>query len=340
MTFHAVTDDLLRAGVKRVTERQPMAKYTSWRIGGPADYLCVVEEEEQLRAAVEVAKQHSIPWLVLGGGNNVLVADDGIDGIVILNRLRGIAIERPANGSDGPIVACGAGVFFARVAQYTAQRGYTGMEWGIAIPGTVGGGVVNNAGAHWSDVSRSLVSVDILDEDGREQRVTPARLAYQYRESALKTSHTTQTLMVVTACRFRVEPGNAQESTRRVEELRLHRMRTQPVKEASGGSTFKNPPSRHAGALVDQAGLKGHRSGGAQIAPLHANFILNTGDATASDVFDLIRLARSTVRNRFGITLEPEIQFVGRWQPEMLAAITGEEVADVTPDDSSTAGEL
>lgn len=309
---------LTGAGLKRVAAGQPMARYTSWRIGGPAEYFGIAEVPGQVRAAVRVARENRIPWLILGGGNNVLVADEGIEGLVILNRLRGIAIERDTDDAGSASLACGAGVFFAKAAQYTAQRGYTGMEWGIAIPGTVGGGVVNNAGAHWSDVSRALASADVLDAEGRQERLTPDDLAYRYRQSALKTPHATESRLAVIACRFHLAPDSPEAVVRRVEELRLHRLRTQPVKEASAGSTFKNPPGDHAGALIDRAGLKGHRIGGAQIAPLHANFILNVGNATAADVLALIRLARDEVRARFGVTLEPEVQFVGRWAAEAI----------------------
>jgi UDP-N-acetylmuramate dehydrogenase len=310
-----------------------MSKHTSWRIGGAADYFCVVEDVAQLEGAVQVATAFSLPWLVLGGGNNVLISDRGVEGLVILNRLRGLAIDVAATarstaghavGARRAELACGAGVFFARAAQYSARQGYTGMEWGIAIPGTVGGGVVNNAGAHWSDVSRALVSVEVVGQEGERARLTPADLAYRYRQSTLKSSCVTQSRLVVTGCRFGLEADTPEVALARVAELRRHRLRTQPVKEASAGSTFKNPPGEHAGALIDRAGLKGHQVGGAQIALLHANFILNTGRAQACDVVSLIRLVQSAVQARFGIRLEPEIQFVGRWESDELQAILGE----------------
>ncbi|HZU12557.1 MAG TPA: UDP-N-acetylmuramate dehydrogenase [Chloroflexota bacterium] len=311
-----VTEELRAAGLRRVAEAEPMSRHTSWRIGGPADYFAVAETEQELLAAARIAREHRLPWLVLGGGNNVLVADAGIEGLVILNRLRHISVE-----PDVPQLVCGAGVFFARAAQFSARAGYTGMEWGIAIPGTVGGGVVNNAGAHWSDVGRSLLSADIVDADGKLGRVAPEDLAYRYRQSTLKTPHTAQTHLMVTSARFRIEPDEAAAALARVEDLRRHRLATQPVKEASAGSTFKNPPGDHAGALIDRVGLKGTRLGGACISPLHANFILNEGTATAADVYALIKLARERVAAVTGVTLEPEVQFVGRWTREDLAAV-------------------
>jgi UDP-N-acetylmuramate dehydrogenase len=280
-----------------------------------------VEDVEQLQGAVAAARAHGLPWVVLGGGNNVLVSDAGVEGLVILNRLRGAAIEVRDGEAE---LACGAGVFFARAAQFTARRGFTGLEWGIAIPGTVGGGVVNNAGAHWSDVSRALVSAHVMDHEGGGERLSPESLAYRYRQSALKSSHLTQTRVVVIGCRFRLRPDDPQAALARVEELRQHRLRTQPVKEASAGSTFTNPPEHHAGALIDRAGLKGARVGGAQVSTLHANFILNTGGARAADVVTLIRRAQEEVLRRFGVRLEPEVQFVGRWPREVLQAMLGE----------------
>jgi UDP-N-acetylmuramate dehydrogenase len=325
MTVDDVVEYLRVHGLSRATAAEPMSRHTSWRIGGPADYLCVAEDLDQLLAAVRTAVRFEIPWLVLGGGNNVLVSDRGIEGLVILNRLRGIAIEESSDEGDGRHqLACGAGVFFAKAAQYTAKRGFTGMEWGIAIPGTVGGGVVNNAGAHSSDVAAALVDADVLDAAGESRRVSPADLQYHYRRSLLKTPHALQSRLVVTSCRFRIYPGDAAEALNKVEELRQHRRRTQPVKEASAGSTFTNPPGDFAGRLVEATGLKGHRIGGAQISPLHANFILNSGGAVAADVLALIRLARDTVFRQYGMDLQPEVQFVGRWRPEELEPVFGD----------------
>lgn len=314
-------DALREAGIRRAEANEPMTRHTSWRIGGGADYLCVAEDESQLLAAIAAARERKVPWLVLGGGNNILVSDDGIEGLVILNRLRGTRVE---DENQRPVLRCGAGVFFARAAQYSAQRGYSGMEWGIAVPGTVGGGVVNNAGAHSSDVSRSLISATIVDPVGASEIVAAADLAYRYRQSALKTPYTAQSQLVVTSCTFRLQPEAPAAALARIEELRRHRLRTQPVKEASAGSTFKNPDNGHAGALVDSVGLKGHRIGQAQISPLHANFILNLGGASAHDVVALIELARDRVLAECGIRLEPEVQFVGRWPRDVLQRVLGD----------------
>ncbi len=319
-TRDLILEEIHATGVKRAGAQQDMSRYTSWRVGGPAEYLCTVEEPEQLLKSIQVARRHNLPWLVLGGGNNILVSDQGIAGLVMLNRLRGLHLEHDAGS---PIVSCGAGIFFAKAAHYTASRGFSGMEWGIAIPGTVGAGVVNNAGAHESEVSRSLVSAEVVDSIGTLHTVLPADLEYHYRQSALKTPHTTQTSLAVTRCRFRLEPADPVAALGRVDELRQHRLRTQPVKEASAGSTFINPPDQFAGALIEQVGLKGYRLGGAQISPLHANFILNVDRATADDIIALIRLARDRVRSQRGIDLIPEVQFVGRWRHDVLCTVLG-----------------
>lgn len=319
-TQDTFADSLQAAGIRRVQVAEQMSRHTSWRIGGPAEYLCVVEDEAQLRNAVEVAVRFEKPWLVLGGGNNILVSDEGIEGLVILNRLRGIAIEQREGGAE---LLCGSGVFFAKAAQFSARQGFSGMEWGIAVPGTVGGGVVNNAGAHDSDVGRQLVSAMVIDAGGRGECLSATDLAYRYRQSALKRPHTTQTRLVVTSCRFRLTPDDASAALSRIEALRAHRLRTQPVKESTAGSTFKNPPGHHAGGLIDRAGLKGHRAGDAQISLLHANFIVNLGSASAADAIALIHLAQSRVRELFGVDLEPEVQFVGRWSEDLLRTVLG-----------------
>ncbi|GAC1400163.1 MAG: UDP-N-acetylmuramate dehydrogenase [Chloroflexota bacterium] len=327
MIHDEVLNALTAAGAQRVAANELMSKYTSWRIGGPADYFCVAETDTQLRHAVEVANAHSLPWLVLGGGNNVLVSDLGIDGLVILNRLRGISIRTQDEENNGAILDCGAGVFFAKAAQYSAKHGYTGMEWGISIPGTVGGGVVNNSGAHWSDVGRALESADVMDASGKSERLDSGGLAYRYRHSFLKTAVSTQTQLAVIRCRFKISADSPERALGRVEEMRAHRLRTQPVREASAGSTFTNPPGEHAGALIDRCGLKGYRLGDAQISPLHANFILNVGRATASEVIQLIGLAQTMVVSQFGFRLNPEVQFVGRWEESLLRKVLSVEPA-------------
>jgi UDP-N-acetylmuramate dehydrogenase len=315
--------ELRAAGLKRVRANEPMARHTSWRVGGPADYFVIAESREALRSAISIARHHDIPWLVLGGGSNILVADAGIEGLVILNRLKGMMIED--NPDSAPVLQADAGVFFARAALFTAKRGYSGLEWGIAIPGTVGAGVVNNAGAHQGDVARTLIAAEAIDADSNTIMLTPTDLGYRYRESILKVAiihpRTTSHHLVVTRCWFRIMHSSPEVALGRINELIRLRSETQPITQPSAGSTFKNPPEGPAGAYIERAGLKGLRIGGAEFSTRHANFIVNLGHASAADIAQLIRRAQEEVFRQFGVHLEPEIQFVGRW-PEMCASET------------------
>ncbi|HZT95755.1 MAG TPA: UDP-N-acetylmuramate dehydrogenase [Chloroflexota bacterium] len=313
MRAENIVDELAAAGLSRARAGEPMSKHTSWRVGGPADYFGVAETAESLRRAIAVAHSHGLGFLVLGGGSNILVADSGIAGLVILNRIRSLNLEGDVNPSR---LEAGAGVFFARAALFSAKRGYSGLEWGIAIPGTVGASVVNNAGAHDGDVSRSLLETEAL-VDGKIVRLARKELQFRYRESSLKQAQAPiqETPVVITRCWFRVDRGQASESMDLITDLMEKRRRTQPIAEPSGGSTFKNPTGSSAGALIEQAGLKGNRIGGAEFSSKHANFIVNRGTATASDIVELMALAQTKVRARFGLELEPEVQLIGRWDP-------------------------
>ncbi len=265
-----------------------------------------------------------IPCLVLGGGSNVLVADEGIEGLVVLNRIKTLKLE---NDEQQPRVESGAGVFFARVARFAAKRGFSGLEWGVAIPGTVGASVVNNAGAHEGDVAKSLIEAEAVGPDGMV-RLTNNDLRFGYRESSLKRANSpiAQSPIVITRCWFRVRPSSPKESMALIDSLMEKRRQTQPIAEPSGGSTFKNPSGQSAGALIEQAGLKGLRMGDAEFSIKHANFIVNKGSARANDVFKLIQAARRHVKERFDIDLEPEVQMVGRWdqtEPAKVPAAEG-----------------
>ena len=314
MSRDTVCRALTAAGLARTAWNEPMSKYTSWRIGGPADYFGVAESFQALQNAVTVSHTFGLPWVVLGGGSNVLVSDAGVKGLVILNRIKTSNIE--SGGQDG-IFEGGGGLFFARAAQFTAQRGFTGLEWGVAIPGTLGAGVVNNAGAHGSTVAETLVKAEAIDQDGNIVTYRPSDLAYAYRESRLKLGAgfvVTTSRLAVSRCWFRVRSCRVEQSTATIRELMGRRRETQPIAEPSGGSTFKNPDGSSAGSLIELAGLKGRREGGAQLSSKHANFIVNTGQATADEVVRLMVAAQRAVEERFRIRLEPEIQLLGRWE--------------------------
>ncbi|MDQ7028323.1 MAG: UDP-N-acetylmuramate dehydrogenase [Ardenticatenia bacterium] len=295
----------------RILTDEPLAPYTSFRIGGPAQWFLKAESVEELREAVRVAQRAHIPYLVLGRGSNVLVSDDGVDGLVILNRTRRFTV-RPA--SAGLLLVADSGVSLPKLAGKLAQGGVSGLEWAIGIPGSVGGAVVQNAGAWGHEIKDRLVSVEWLTPDGQIEEVPAQRLELDYRRSALLDVPPGKRPIILRA-KFQVDRGKPTEVQRRLRCYIMRRTTSQP-RAPSGGSVFRNPPGDYAGRLIEAVGLKGHRIGNAQFSPKHANFIINLGGATAEDVRALIDLARRRVRDAFGITLELEIELVGRWEEE------------------------
>ncbi|MCS6906800.1 MAG: UDP-N-acetylmuramate dehydrogenase [Anaerolineales bacterium] len=294
----------------------PLSRYTSARIGGPAQLLVEVHSSAQLKPLIAFVWEHQIPYTLLGGGSNVLISDEGLDGLVIINRAKGRARMRFDLNATPPLLWADAGVSLSHLARQAAARGLSGLEWACGIPGTLGGAVVNNAGAFGGEISQNLAVVTILHRHYRgdhilafQEQWTAAEMNYQYRSSRLK--HSPGQAVVLSAL-LRLERGNPREIREKMEELSRRRRQTQPP-GASLGSMFKNPPGDFAGRLIDAAGLKGLTIGGAMISPLHANFFINLGHATAGDVWDLIQTARQAVREKFGIDLELEIQPLGNF---------------------------
>ncbi len=288
-----------------VLRHEPLAPYTSARIGGPADWLMVVETAEELISAVGAAQDQGLAWRVLGGGSNVLVADAGVRGLVILNRARRVDFR------GGGRVYAEAGANLSSLARSCIARGLAGLEWAVSVPGTVGGAVVGNAGAHGGDIASVLGSATILGLDGSVAEWPIGRFEYGYRDSVLRRS-VEHVNLVVLAATFLLTSGDRAELAGRANEFVARRKATQPP-GASMGSMFKNPPDDYAGRLIEAVGLKGARVGGAQISSVHANFFVNTGSATAADVKALIELARERVLQCFGVELVLEIELVGDW---------------------------
>lgn len=298
-----------------------LAPLTTMKVGGTADYFATVTTTDQLLKLVRWARAVSLPYFLLGGGSNILISDRGIRGLVIENRCRQVRIDAApccqVPRDDRPYLMAESGAAMAGVARTSVRAGLTGLEWAVSVPGTVGGAVVGNAGAHGGEVKDNLDSVLLLDGNGDVQEYQVADFAYAYRDSALKRL---QPLVadfkpVVLNADFRLTPADAATVRARAEQFLQHRRRTQPV-EPSLGSTFVNPPGDHAGRLIEAAGLKGHQVGGATVSELHANFIVNqggVGSATAADVMGLIAEIQTTVAARFGIMLEQEVQLVGEW---------------------------
>jgi UDP-N-acetylmuramate dehydrogenase len=290
----------------RLKENEPLAKYTAARIGGPAEFFVTAETAEELAEQVRAAWQIGQQPFILGGGANVLVSDAGIRGLVILNRARRVEYR---DQDEPPTVWAESGANLGLLARQCAARGLSGLEWAATVPGTVGGAVYGNAGAHGGDVARNLRMAEILHQDGTVKRWTPEELSFGYRSSALKRQRSGHAIL---AAEFSLGRGQAAELQARIEAFVSHRKSTQPP-GASMGSMFKNPPGDYAGRLIEAAGLKGARVGATEISSLHANFFVNQGEGRAADVFALIHLAHDAVRDQFGVDLELEVELVGEW---------------------------
>jgi UDP-N-acetylmuramate dehydrogenase len=288
-------------GIRR---QHALARHTSFNIGGPADWFVETAEVEELERLVGVCADRGIPYLLLGAGTNLLVADAGVEGLVMRVVNRELAFE------DGRLRA-GAGLKMMRLARAAADADLVGFEFAIGVPGTVGGAVYQDAGCWGRELREVLVEVEgFVPGEGR-RRWEPAELDLGYRTSAFREGRLRGAL--ITAATIRLEPGDGAAAKREMARLTAERNRTQPIKSKNCGSVFKNPPGDSAGRLVEAAGLKGAREGGAQISDQHANFIVNTGGASAAEVRRLIERAQEAVRERFGVDLEPEVEMVGRW---------------------------
>jgi UDP-N-acetylmuramate dehydrogenase len=303
-----LSEKLLREleSIAPVRRDEPLARHTTFGIGGPADAYVVADSAQSLRRIVAACRSHGAPFFVLGSGSNVLVGDEGIRGLTIENRAA--AVDGPFANGDGFSVQAESGASIAALARSLARQGCAGLEWASGIPGTVGGAVVYNAGAYGGSLADVLRSASVIDDQGHEQIVAADELGLAYRGSALTRDALADA--VVLSAEFHLEKGSPQELTARVKELDAERVAAQP-RGRSAGSVFKNTPERPAWWLIDQAGLRGHRIGDAQVSPKHTNFILNVGQARAADVKALIDLAREQVRERFGLELELEISLVG-----------------------------
>jgi UDP-N-acetylmuramate dehydrogenase len=296
---------VLRIEGLEVKREEPLARYTSARIGGPAEWFVVAQTVPALVAAVRGARRAGLDCRVLGSGSNVLVADGGVPGLVIVNKTRQVEF-RP----DYRVYA-ESGVSLSSLARNCLRRGWAGLEWAVSVPGSVGGAVVGNAGAHGGDMAGNLEAALILERDGTMAEWRTAQLGYAYRESVLKRAGPGESPVVLGAT-LALAAGDPEELSQRAEAFLARRRATQPP-GASMGSMFKNPPADYAGRLIEAAGLKGMRIGSAQISPLHANFFVNAGGATAADVKALIDAAHDRVLERFGVALELEIELMGRW---------------------------
>jgi UDP-N-acetylmuramate dehydrogenase len=304
--------DLRAAFGRRVKTGESLARYTSARVGGPADYLAAADSAGELAELVRAAWALGVRPVVLGGGSNVLVSDLGVRGLVILNRARAVVFHDALGQQEQPRVWAESGANLGALARQCAARGLGGLAWAATVPGTLGGAVFGNAGAHGGDMAGSLLMAEILQQDLHVRQWSREEMSYGYRTSRLKQQRAGGRQHVVLAAELALERQPASEVQAQIDQFVEHRKRTQPP-GASMGSMFKNPPGDYAGRLIEAAGLKGRRIGQAEISPRHANFFVNLGDARAADVFALIHLAHEAVRSQFGVDLELEVELVGEW---------------------------
>lgn len=280
---------------------EPMSRHTTFKIGGNADVFVKISTREQLKSVILSAKEFEVPYFILGKGSNLLVSDDGIEGIVIcLDGLDDIKIS-------GDTVVCGAGASLRAVCMSALKSELSGLEFAYGIPGTVGGALYMNAGAYGGEMSQVVVSANALNRDGDVVELSLSDMQLGYRTSVFKNSD-----LIITDVTLKLNNGREQAIKTAMDDFFARRRDKQPLEYPSAGSTFKRPVGYFAGALIEQNNLKGVSVGGAQVSEKHAGFVINTGNATCKDVLTLIQKVQDVVKNADGVNLEPEVIFVGR----------------------------
>ena len=290
-------------GSDNVYFEEPMKKHTTFRIGGAAEYYLCPHTPEEIREIIQVCREEQIPWFVIGNGSNLLVSDSGYRGAVIQiyrNFSRVVCEET--------VIRAQAGALLSQIAAQAQKSSLTGFEFAAGIPGTLGGAVTMNAGAYGGEMKDVLKSATVLTGDGQIRRLSAEELKLGYRTSIIKSGEYT-----VLEAEIGLERGDEEKIRSRMEELREQRKTKQPLEYPSAGSTFKRPEGYFAGKLIMDAGLRGFCVGGAQVSEKHCGFVINTGDATAADVVDLIREIQRRVEEQFGVKLEPEVRFLGEF---------------------------
>ncbi|WP_048602581.1 UDP-N-acetylmuramate dehydrogenase [Rubeoparvulum massiliense] len=292
--------ELHEAKVGTIVCNEIMARYTTWKVGGPADLFLVIQDKAALQRTIEILHRHEIPWLVLGKGSNILVSDLGIRGAVIkLDRFNQLEIMDTR-------IQVGAGYSMVNLAITAGKAGLTGLEFAGGIPGTVGGACYMNAGAHGSNMAAVCEMVEVVTETGKILHLTNREMQFAYRTSILQ-----EKPWIVTELHFQLQKGDRKEIAAALASYKDRRRKTQPLKEACAGSVFRNPEGDHAGRLIEAAGLKGFSLGDAQVSTIHANFIVNRGKASAADIEQLISHVQQEIKRQFGIQLETEVLRVG-----------------------------
>ncbi|PEK22173.1 UDP-N-acetylenolpyruvoylglucosamine reductase [Bacillus pseudomycoides] len=294
--------ELIEAEVGKVLENEALARYTTMKIGGPADILIVPSSVAGVENTLDLVKKYNTKWTAIGRGSNLLVSDKGIEGVVI----------RLGEGLDhleveGTTVRVGGGYPLIKLSTLLSRQGLAGLEFASGIPGSVGGAVYMNAGAHKSDMSEILMSARIMFEDGTMKWLTKEEMGFSYRTSVLQTKRPG----IVVEAKLQLKEGNREEIVGVMQKNKDYRRETQPWNHPCAGSIFRNPLPNFAGDLVEKAGLRGHQIGGAKISEMHGNFIVNAGSASAQDVLDLIAFVKKTIKEKFGVDMHTEVEIIG-----------------------------
>jgi len=290
-----------------IKQNEPLANHCTYRIGGPARVLFSAADEREIIAGIEIAKENRFKTMILGGGSNILFSDRGFDGLVL--KLANNFIKIAEEKEDRAVVLAGAGTPLAALVKFALDNSLAGMEWAAGIPGTAGGAIRGNAGAFGREIGASVLRVRALEISGKS--VVPAIVgkedcAFGYRESVFKRNKN----LVITAAKFVLEKGNANEIADKIKECAEKKRISQPLDFPSAGSVFKNPEGFFAAKIIEDCGLKGRSAGGAQISEKHANFIVNRGNAKADDVLALIAQIKAAAKEKFAVDLKEEIEIV------------------------------
>ena len=293
----------------KLQENVGMANYTTTRVGGPASGMISVHTADEMRRTVKILWELDAPFRILGSGSNLLVSDAGYKGVMVHNRCHNVRIDTKG---EQPVIFAEGGANLGAVSRQASLRGVSGFEWANSIPGTVGGAVYGNAGAHGSDISKCMLMAQVITKSDGEQNLDSEGMGFRYRSSKFKRDGEEVVILSASFFGTKVEPEVTQKL---LEELTEKRRQTQPV-GPSFGSTFKNPKGDFAGRLLEAAGMKGVTSGHASISTVHANFILNDGEATAQDYYRLIRLAQKKVKEQFDVSLNLEIELLGEFEDD------------------------
>ncbi|HDR6315220.1 UDP-N-acetylenolpyruvoylglucosamine reductase [Bacillus cereus] len=298
-----LVNELIEANVGRVLVNEALARYTTMKIGGPADILIVPKHVASIEKTLQLVKKYKTKWTVIGRGSNLLVSDLGIEGVVIRlgEGLDHLEVEKHR-------VRVGGGYPLIKLSTLLSRQGLSGLEFASGIPGSVGGAVYMNAGAHKSDISNILSKALILFENGTIEWLTHEEMSFSYRTSVLQRKRPG----IVLEAEFQLQVGEREGIVSVMQNNKDYRRETQPWNHPCAGSVFRNPTPYFAGDLIEKAGLRGYQIGGAQISEMHGNFIINTGGASAQDVLSLIALIKQTIKDKFGVEMHTEVEIIGR----------------------------